>query len=104
MAYFPRAHIHELLAPDLLHQIIKGTFKDHIVSWVVEWMEAQDNGRTLVSEMDRRFELTLLSGLVKFYSIIYLFFQISIAAAPPFAGIRRFHEGCGFKQWTPRHS
>jgi hypothetical protein len=37
-ASFPRANIHELIAPDLLHQIIKGTFKDHIVTWVVEWM------------------------------------------------------------------
>jgi hypothetical protein len=32
--YFPRADIHDLLAPDILHQIIKGTFKDHIVAWV----------------------------------------------------------------------
>jgi hypothetical protein len=31
---FPRADIHELLCPDLLHQVIKGTFKDHIVMWV----------------------------------------------------------------------
>ncbi|KAF8881514.1 hypothetical protein CPB84DRAFT_1817258 [Gymnopilus junonius] len=30
---FPRADIHELLSPDLLHQIIKGTFKDHLVTW-----------------------------------------------------------------------
>ncbi|TFK32967.1 hypothetical protein BDQ12DRAFT_700969 [Crucibulum laeve] len=27
---FPHAGIHELLAPDLLHQIIKGAFKDHL--------------------------------------------------------------------------
>jgi len=33
---FPRADIHELIAPDLLHQIIKGTFKDHLVTWVEE--------------------------------------------------------------------
>jgi hypothetical protein len=25
---------------------------------------------------------------------------ISIAAAPPFPGLRRFHQGQGFKQWT----
>ena len=35
---FPRADIHELLAPDLLHQIIKGTFKDHFVTWVIEYL------------------------------------------------------------------
>ncbi|KAG1784494.1 uncharacterized protein HD556DRAFT_1315037 [Suillus plorans] len=37
-AYFPRADIHELLAPDILHQIIKGTFKDHLVKWVDEYL------------------------------------------------------------------
>ncbi|OBZ68295.1 hypothetical protein A0H81_11950 [Grifola frondosa] len=26
--------------------------------------------------------------------------RLSIAAAPPFSGLRRFHEGRGFKQWT----
>jgi hypothetical protein len=31
---FPRADIHELLSPDLLHQVIKGIFKDHLVQWV----------------------------------------------------------------------
>ncbi|KAF8815870.1 hypothetical protein BYT27DRAFT_7248786 [Phlegmacium glaucopus] len=32
---FPRADIYEILTPDLLHQVIKGTFKDHLVTWVV---------------------------------------------------------------------
>ncbi|KAI5991664.1 hypothetical protein EDC04DRAFT_2872897 [Pisolithus marmoratus] len=33
-AYLSRANIHELLSPDILHQVIKGTFKDHLVAWV----------------------------------------------------------------------
>ena len=35
---FPRANIHELLSPDILHQIIKGTFKDHLVDWVEQYI------------------------------------------------------------------
>ncbi|KAI6004187.1 hypothetical protein EDD15DRAFT_2385241 [Pisolithus albus] len=31
---FLHANIYELIAPDLLHQIIKGAFKDHLVEWV----------------------------------------------------------------------
>ncbi|KAH6869449.1 hypothetical protein BKA70DRAFT_1379649 [Coprinopsis sp. MPI-PUGE-AT-0042] len=36
---FPCADIHELMAPDLLHQVIKGAFKDHLVTWVMEYIE-----------------------------------------------------------------
>ncbi|KAG6919386.1 hypothetical protein DXG01_006935, partial [Tephrocybe rancida] len=77
---FPRADIHELLAPDLLHQIIKGTFKDHLVTWVNDYLElvhTSAEAAKIVADIDRR-----------------------IAAVPPFPGLRRFPEGRGFKQWT----
>lgn len=77
---FPRADIHELLSPDLLHQLIKGAFKDHLVDWVGEYLElthGKAGGARVMAEIDRR-----------------------IAAAPPFAGLRRFPEGRGFSQWT----
>ncbi|KAJ7307889.1 hypothetical protein DFH08DRAFT_615925, partial [Mycena albidolilacea] len=38
---FPRADIHEVLSPDLLHQVIKGTFKDHLVTWVNEYQHLE---------------------------------------------------------------
>ncbi|KAI0644717.1 hypothetical protein C8Q79DRAFT_913020 [Trametes meyenii] len=79
-AYFPRADIHELLSPDLLHQVIKGTFKDHLVTWVEEYLVAKHGkagAAVIMADIDRR-----------------------IAAVPGFPGLRRFPEGRGFKQWT----
>ncbi|KAJ7201558.1 hypothetical protein GGX14DRAFT_536142 [Mycena pura] len=77
---FPRADIHEMMSPDLLHQIIKGTFKDHLVEWVGEYIyltyEKPEADR-IMDEIDRR-----------------------IAAIPVFSGLRRFKDGRRFKQWT----
>jgi len=36
---FPFADIHELIAVDVFHQIIKGTFKDHLVTWVEDYIK-----------------------------------------------------------------
>jgi len=54
---FPRADIHELLSPDLLHQIIKGTFKDHLVSWVGDYLECIHGAaaaKRILDDIDRR--------------------------------------------------
>ncbi|KAM6499160.1 hypothetical protein JOM56_004668 [Amanita muscaria] len=77
---FPRANIHELLSPDLLHQLIKGTFKDHLVEWVNAYIQKKHPGaagQAILDDIDRR-----------------------MAAAPSFTDLRRFPQGRGFKQWT----
>lgn len=54
---FPRADIHELLSPDLLHQVIKGTFKDHIVAWVNDYLiqeHGETDGKAIIDDIDRR--------------------------------------------------
>jgi len=48
---FPRADIHELIAPDLLHQVIKGTFKDHLVTWVGELLLHIHHSKSRVNQI-----------------------------------------------------
>ncbi|KAF7370237.1 hypothetical protein MSAN_00654500 [Mycena sanguinolenta] len=54
---FPRADIHELLLPDLLHQVIKGTFKDHLVAWVDEYLDnvhGKTEAKKTMADIDRQ--------------------------------------------------
>ncbi|KAN0124602.1 hypothetical protein V8E53_015770 [Lactarius tabidus] len=77
---FLRADIHELLAPDLLHQVIKGTFKDHIVLWVEKYIRGKYpkvKAEQILADIDRR-----------------------ISVVPSFPGLCHFYQGRGFKQWT----
>ncbi|KAF8799694.1 hypothetical protein BYT27DRAFT_7227703 [Phlegmacium glaucopus] len=77
---FPQADIYEILTPDLLHQVIKGTFKDHLVTWVGEYLvieHGEARANEILDDIDRR-----------------------ISAAPLFPNLRRFPHGRRFKQWT----
>ncbi|KAH9019934.1 hypothetical protein EDB83DRAFT_2568069 [Lactarius deliciosus] len=77
---FPCADIHELLAPDLLHQLIKGVFKDHLVEWVLEYLHLEHGEMVvldIIGDIDHR-----------------------ISAVPPFPGLHRFPDGRDYQQWT----
>ncbi|KAJ3748188.1 hypothetical protein EV360DRAFT_57070 [Lentinula raphanica] len=77
---FPRADIHEMLSPDLLHQIIKGCFKDMLVEWVIQYLiieHGETRANEILDDIDRR-----------------------LSVVPAFPGLRRFLQGRRYKQWT----
>ncbi len=63
---FPQVDIHEMLLSDLLHQISKGSFKDHLVEWVHDCLvfkEGETRANEIMDDIDQQYAVCLTSWL-----------------------------------------
>ena len=60
-----------MISPDLLHQVIKGSFKDHVAIWIVDYIQATNidmDANHILDELDHcDSELGSHPGQVKEY-------------------------------------
>jgi len=64
---YPRGDIYEMISPDLLHQLIKGVFKDHLVTWVLNYLDithTEARSKAIMDDIDMRYVIHLCTFVV----------------------------------------
>ncbi|KAF8263140.1 hypothetical protein EI94DRAFT_1704234 [Lactarius quietus] len=69
---------------DLLHQLIKGVFKDHLIKWILQYLHVEHREKVA---------LEIIEDI-----------DCWISSVPLFPGLHWFAEGCNFKQWMGDNS
>jgi hypothetical protein len=67
-----------MLSPDILHQLIKGSFKDHIVTWVNDYIKAEypdKQAKKIMDDIDLRYAYI-------FYYFVFTSLFITITVYP----------------------
>lgn len=83
---FPQADIHKLLLPNILYLLIKGTFKDHLVTWVQEHL-VETHGKTCTNEILDDIDCQYISQN-SCDEGCFLIFNFSIAIVLLFSGVQ----------------
>ncbi|KAI5999820.1 hypothetical protein F5J12DRAFT_906690 [Pisolithus orientalis] len=81
---FLHADIYSMLSPDILHQLIKGGFKDHLVDWIKHYL-IHVHGKTQTEKVLDKIDW-------------------QITAVAPYTGLWHFPQGRHLKQWTGNDS